>query len=310
MKTKSILVAFLLITGLISACKKDNQDGSETKTATIENLEIGLNNNEIAIIGKDFHFNADVLVGDKLETIEVKILPKNGETYLKPWKFEVVWEEYKGAKNANVHKHFSLPVDAAEGKYDFVIIVNEQNGKKLELKKTITIYSEGNAPVNPAASIFNVFANNTRFYRNGNFVVNGSKLKKGDLVNAQVTISNVQGDGKMYILFINKKFNHRPESIDKVDSTKAIVYDVLEHKGWTKTDFFSNSTFDLATGTTTRNWPDIAIGGNQDNNSPTPNAITGTKNWESGTYYFGVVYKNSTHNISFYQYIEIPVEIN
>lgn len=308
MKTKKTLLVILLITSIISACKKN--DDAEPESATIENLEIGLNNNEIGIIGKDFHFNADVLAGDKLETIEVKILPRSGETYLKPWKFEVVWDQYKGAKNANVHKHFTIPSDAAEGKYDFVIIVNEQNGKKLEVKKSITIYSEANAPVNPTASIFNVFANNARFYRNGNFIINGSKLKKGDLVNAQVTISSVQGDGKMYILFINKKFNHRPESIDKIDFTKAIVYDVVEHKGWTKTDFFSNSTFDLVTNTTTRNWPNLTIGSTQDNNLPTPNAISGAKNWETGTYYFGVVYKNTTYNISFYQYIEIPVEVN
>jgi len=289
MKTKKTLLAILLITSVISACKKDEQDNPESKIATIENLEIGLNNNEIGIIGKDFHFNADVLASDKLETIEVKILPKSGETYLKPWKFELIWDQYKGARNANVHKHFTIPSYAAEGKYDFVITVNEQNGKKLEVKKSITIYSEANAPVNPTASIFNVFANNARFYRNGNFIVNGSKLKKGDLINAQVTISSVQGEGKMYVLFINKKFNHRPESIDKIDFTKVIVYDVVEHKGWTKTDFFSNSTFDLVTNITTRNWPDLTIGSAQDNNLPTPNAINGTKNWETGTYYFGVV---------------------
>ncbi|MDN3588830.1 DUF4625 domain-containing protein [Pedobacter aquatilis] len=307
MKTKKILITILLTTSIMSACKKDNQDD---KIATIENLEIGLNNNEIGILGKDFHFNADVLAGDKLETIEVKILPKGSETYLKPWKYEVVWDQYKGAKNASVHKHFSIPNDAVEGKYDFVIIVNEQDGKRFELKKSITIYSEANAPVNPTASIFNVFSNNARFYRTGAFIVNGSKLKKDDLIHAQVTISNVKGDGKMYILFINKKHNHRPESIDKIDFTKAIVYDVVEHKGWTKTDFFSNSTFDAVTNITTRNWPNMIVGGTQDNNFPTPNAISGAKIWESGTYYFGVVYKNSTYNISFYQYIEIPVEIN
>ncbi|RZL51985.1 MAG: DUF4625 domain-containing protein [Pedobacter sp.] len=289
------------------SCKKDE---SEPKIATIENLEIGLNNNKIGIIGKDFHFNADVIAGDKLENIVVKILPRSGEIYSKPWRLELKWEEFKGAKNANVHKHFSLPIDAAEGKYDFVIIVNEQNGAKLEVKKIITIYSEANAPINPTASIFNVFANDARFYRNGKFIVDGSALKKNDLLNAQVTIANIKGDGKMYILLINKKLNHRPESVDKIDFTKAIIYDVVEHKGLANTDFFSNITFDMVTSTTTRNWPNMIVGGNMDNNLPIPNAINGAKIWETGTYYFGVVYKNSTYNIGFNQYIEIPLEIN
>jgi hypothetical protein len=310
MKTTITIAAFLLIISSFTACKKDNDGRPELSEPTIENLEIGLNNNEMGVIGKDFHFNADVLVTGKIENVQVKILPRSGETYVKAWSHEITWDSYKDAKNATVHKHFYIPTDAVEGKYDFLVIVNDQNGSKLEVKKSITIYSEANVPVNPAASIFNVFANEQRFYRNGNFITPGSGLKKGDKFTSQVTLSGVKGDGKMYLLLINKKLNHRPESIDKIDFSKVIVYDFYEHKGWANTDFFSNSVFDLATNTIVRVFPSFIIGAAMDNNLPQANAITGTKAWESGTYYYGVVYQNTTYNMGYYQYIEIPVVIN
>jgi hypothetical protein len=308
MKSTKVVLAILLITGTFAACKKDKQD-PELAKPTVENIEVGLNNNEMGVIGSDFHLNADIIAGDKIDKVEIKILPKAGETYSKAWKHEIVWDQYKGAKNANVHKHFDIPKDAAEGKYDFLITIYDENGSQVEVKKSITIYLMANVPVNPKASIFNIFTNGENFYYDGKFSVEKAKLKKGDLLHSQVAINDVKGDGKMYILFINKKLNHRPESIDKIDFSKAIVYDVMEHKGWANPDFFTNSVFDPATFTITRNWPDMTIGGTKDNNIPS-SPITGSKAWETGTYYYGVVYKNTTYNIGYFKYIEVAVEVN
>jgi len=146
MKTKSTLIAFLLFASIFTSCRKDNNDSPELSAPTVENLEIGLDNNETGVIGKDFHFNADVLVSGKIENVQVKILPRSGEHYAKAWSHEITWDSYRDAKNATVHKHFYIPTDAVEGKYDFVVIINDQNGSKLEVKKSITIYSEANAP--------------------------------------------------------------------------------------------------------------------------------------------------------------------
>lgn len=146
MKTRSTLVAFLLTASIFTSCRKDDGGSPELAQPTIQNLEIGLNNNEIGVIGKDFHFNADVVVSGKIENVQVKILPRSGETYAKAWSHQITWDSYKDAKNTNVHKHFYIPTDAVEGKYDFTVIVNDQNGSKLEVKKSITIYTEANAP--------------------------------------------------------------------------------------------------------------------------------------------------------------------
>lgn len=297
------IALFIIVFGLtITGCKKDKTPEPERPIAALSNIEVGLNNNEIGVIGKDFHLNVDILAGDKIDVLQVKIVPRSGETYAKPWNFEKTWTEFKGAKNATVHKHFDIPADAAEGKYDFLIIVKDENGTTLEEKRGITIYSKANLPVNPSQSLFMMFKNGPPFYINNRFL-NGNELKKDDEIKAEVTIDDVKGDGKMYILLINKKLNHRPESIGKIDFSKAIVYDVSEHKDWINTTSFTNAI-------TSRPAPSFKIGATTDNNLPTPNAINGAKAWETGTYYFGYIYHNSTYNMSLFNYVEVSINSN
>jgi hypothetical protein len=147
MNLSKALIILLLMVSTITACKKDQENYTQLLPPVIDQVEIGLNNSGKGVIGTDFHFNAQVLVSGKIETVLVKIVPRIDESYIKPWNYEITWSQYKDAKNATVHKHFYIPSDAVEGKYDFIIIVNDQNGTKLELKKSITIYAEGNVPI-------------------------------------------------------------------------------------------------------------------------------------------------------------------
>ncbi|WP_443936796.1 DUF4625 domain-containing protein [Pedobacter sp. MW01-1-1] len=148
MKTTKILTLFLVVAIGFTACKKD-QSEAELAKPTIENIEIGLNNSEIGIIGQDFHFNADVIAGDKIDMVEVKILQKVGGTYSAPWSLTVTWPQYKGAKNTNIHKHFDIPSAAVEGEYDFIITIMDENGTKTEEKRKIRIWTKENLPVFP-----------------------------------------------------------------------------------------------------------------------------------------------------------------
>jgi hypothetical protein len=309
MKTTKIIAALLLLMGSFSACKKDKQTEPEKPVPTIENIEIGLNNNEIGIIGRDFHLNAEILAGDKIETVQIKIQQIPGETYTKVWTHEIIYDQYKDAKNATVHKHFDIPADAAEGKYNFLIIVNDQNGTNLEEKRDITIYKAENLPLDPAISLFNVSANGGFFYRKEKFTKPGTKITKSHAFSSQVNLSGIKGDGKMYLLLINKKLNHRPESIEKIDFSKVIVYDVFEHKDIINVGGISNLVYDAATSATVRDTPRMTLGSLKDNNVP-PSNISGIKAWESGDYYYGVVYKNTTYNMTLFQYIEVPIDLN
>ena len=189
MKIKKIGLAIMpLFLATVVACKKDQDPEIELAEPAIENIEIGLNNNEIGIIGKDFHFNADVVAGEKIEFVQISILPRKDESYDKPWKLELDWVEFKGAKKVTVHKHFNIPQEAVEGKYDFTILVKDQNGTKKEVIKRMSLYTETNLPVNPNVFLVTVMADKRVIYdqANGGFldpVTN--KYGNGRFVNAK-----------------------------------------------------------------------------------------------------------------------------
>lgn len=309
-RKSSAVTAFLLTTALFTSCSSEDsntENEADKPKPKVENIEIGLGNNEIGTIGTDFHFNVDIVAGDKIETVSVNLAQRASEKYEKVWKHEITWEQYKGAKNTNVHKHFDIPADAVEGKYDFIITVLDQNGTKLVETRTLNIWKAENLPVMPDLYAFNVFANDDFYYSNTDgAVIPNFKYKKGDKLHVPTTISGVKADGKMYIIMVNKKYNHRPETVGAIDFTKAIVVDVYSHAGKENVGSFSNIV--LKDGEFVRPAPDLIIGGSSDNNTPA-NPVTGDKLWETGTYILGIVYTNSTYNMSVFHYTEVQVEL-
>ena len=293
---------------LLSSCE-ENDEVEIKPEPSINEVEIGSGNNGTGVIGRDFHFNAEVIAGDKIDSVSLQIVPRADETYSGEWSFEILYMQYKGAKNATIHKHFDIPEDAVEGKYDFLITVTDENGTKLKETQIVNIYLPENLPVDPQLAIFNIGRNDGMFYRDGEFVNSEDILNKNDTIWSQVTIGGVKGDGMMYIVIINKDLNHRPETVDDIDFSKAIVYDVYQHEGWKAADYFSNSVFDMETFTIVRSTPSFVIGTENDNNAPEPNPISESKDWKAGGYYFGVVYKNITYGFNFHHYIEFEIEM-
>ncbi len=305
-KMKFMAMGFLACV-VLASCNKD--DGPMLTEPTIENVEVGSGDNGIGVVGRDFHFEMDVVAGERIETIQIRVSQRENGSYAKEWGFEVTWEQYKGAKNTNVHKHFSIPEDAPEGEYDFVIVVNDQNGAVLKETRTLNIYLPENLPVDPQLFTFNIQKNGNFFYRDGKFPNVGDRFGKGDILKIQATIEGVKGDGQMYILLINKALDHLPETIEQIDFSKVIVYDTYAHEGWTEGDAFSNFVYDLETFTVVRGIPDLTIGADKDNHTPETNPIAGANAWESGSYYAVVLYRNTTYNINFSHHIEIPIEM-
>jgi hypothetical protein len=314
MKKIKLITFVLLLVAVFSACKKDKDDDINPAESSLTNVEVGLNNNEIGVIGKDFHFNAEILAGEKIENVQIKILPRSGESYDKSWKMEITWDEYRGVKNATVHKHFNIPEDAAEGKYDFVIIVNDQNGTTLEEKREIKIYTAANLPVNPEIMFFSVGADKRLIYdqinggyldpETGTFGNTTGYINKGDSLVPSMTVNGIKGDGVMYVVLINKKHNHRPETIGAIDFTKVIIADIYEHTNMDKIGSFTNYTF-------RRNYfPKLLIGAVSDNSVPAPRMIDHLKAWETGNYYVGMIYYNSTYNMTVFKYIDLKINYN
>jgi hypothetical protein len=135
---------FVLFIFFYSACSEDPVP--MLQAPSVENIELGSGDNGIAVIGQDFHFNADVVAGDKIETVEITIRQKGSETYSADWSMSIIWDQYKGVKNNSIHKHFDIPEDAVEGIYEVVILVKDQNGETTEVTRDLTIYNEASFP--------------------------------------------------------------------------------------------------------------------------------------------------------------------
>lgn len=306
MKKFNYLIFNLLLTFLFSSCEDDPEP--VLPIPTMENVEIGSGNNHIGVIGRDFHLNADIVAGDKIDLVQVKIEPIAGETYAGNWSFEVTWEQFKGAKNANVHQHFDIPEDAVEGKYEFIILVTDENGTFLEERAEIQIVAPSNLEVDPILYIWMITTDQGDFHYVNEDLINPENVEfsKDEILSSDATISNVKGDGKMYLLLIPKDLNHRPESVDAIDYSKVIVYDTFSHENEEDVYSFGNVIYD-GNGGFIRPTPKYKIGSAVDNNAPAADLTTGENAWKSGEYYFGVVYTNSTYDISLHHYFELDV---
>ncbi len=298
---KNSITLLMLLVVFATSCKKDDKPDIIAPTAT--NIEIGTANNKQAIRGRDFHLNADVVAGDKIKAVEIKILQKAGQTYTSTWKFELAWEQYNGAKNTNVHKHFTIPAEAPEGKYDFYFTVLDENGTRLEIKEDFTIIDAANMPVDPKIGRDIFSRNGTVIYYMDSYVEQELIFKKGDEFTAHAQVSEIKGDGILYTVLIKRKANYFPESIDKLDLSKAIVISKVEHKGLPNASKIStlkqvNGVYGGET---------ITIGAEKDGNEPITNPIIGEKAWESGKYNLVILYKNTTYNMSTYKSIPITI---
>lgn len=301
MKTSYYLL-LLLSLFVFSSCQDDPEP--VLPAPTISNLEIGSGNNATGVIGRDFHLEMDILAGDKIDLVQVKIEPKEGEIYASPWSFEVTWEQFKGAKNTNVHQHFDIPEDAVEGKYNFIIIVTDENGTSLEETVDFQIVDPSNLEVDPLLYIWMITTHQGDFHYINELLESPTNVQftKGEILSSDITINNVKGDGKMYLLLIKKDQNHRPESVEDIDFSKVIVYDTFEHQGEEDVYSFANILYDGV-----RPVPEFTIGAAVDNNVPPSDLTSGENAWTNGGYYFGVVYTNTTYDISLHYYFDLEM---
>lgn len=301
----STFLAALTITTsqFLASCQKEEEPTQEMMP-TITDLEIGSGNNQRGVIGRDFHLDMDVTAGHLIESIQIRIEPKDGEVYEGNWSFELTWEdEYQGVKNTNVHKHFTIPHDAFEGDYNFIIVVRDQNGMLLEQVESITLISAEALPVDPELYSYMVQKNKSSYVyilNRGYMDPEDKGFSRGDTLNSFIDIRNTKDDGILYLVLIKKSMNYRPESAVGLDFSKVIVADVIEHKNVRETGYFLNYGSGVVQ-------PDFVIGADRDNNSQA-NAISGDKEWENGDYVLGVLYTNTTSNMNVYYYIDLKLD--
>lgn len=309
---KSIKIMGLFLAALsfaVTGCKKDDDATEPDKTeAKIENIEIGSGNNGIGVIGRDFHLDMDITAATRISSVQVSIKQRAGETYVKSWSFDITWDEFKGTKNTNVHKHFDIEKEAPEGVYDFIIRVVDENGTVKEETHSLELVNPESLPVNPElySLMLEKIGKGYLYILNRGFMIPDDKgYEKGDTLRSMVDIRNVKGDGILYTVLIKKSAGHLPETAKDIDFSKVIVADVREHKDMAALDYFTN--YLKLEGQTDHTPQKLVIGDNHDNNLPDRNTIQGDKAWANGTYYFGVIYTNQTYNMSAHYYIELDI---
>ncbi|SFW19005.1 protein of unknown function [Sinomicrobium oceani] len=305
-KSILLLVFTLGVTLWFTSCSNDD-DTVELPIPTMTEIEVGSDNQ--GIIGRDFHFNVEIMAGDKIGTVRLNIDQLPDEDYTREWSFEISWDEFSGMKNATVHKHFDIPEEAPEGTYAYTITVTDENGTTAEDKGEVSLIDPANLTVDPELYIWSIENGNGDFYFVNETLENPENVTftKNDTLSSNIQISNVKDDGIMYLLLIRKDQNHLPETVNDIDFSKAIVFDVYEHNDEEEVFTFWNTPYNSSIGDYER-WPELTIGAENDNNAPQANPVSGEKAWENGTYYFGVVYTNSTHHLSMHHYMEVTVE--
>ncbi|WP_405414555.1 DUF4625 domain-containing protein [Maribacter sp. Asnod1-A12] len=313
----SLLSIFSTILFLTSCNNNEEVEEIILIAPTVSEVEVGLFNNELGVVGEDFHFNAEFLAGDLLNLVTINIEQREGETYSTDWSFEMVWDKYQGLKNATMHQHFDIPAEAPKGIYDFIITVTDQNGTSSEEVRNIELIDAADFPeVNPHVEVFGVDKINVEgtggfnnFYNNGEFR-NPEETFFGvdESIWSSLQIGEIKGDGILYGLLIKKSLNHKPETLEAIDFSKVIVTEVKEHTGFEEVRTFSNS-FNTNFNNHYMYGVPLKIGATEDNNFPETTTITGDLAWENGTYYYGVVYYNFTYLKSAFQYIEFDIII-
>lgn len=295
----------LFLFGLFfTSCNKDDNVEPEAARAILENIEIGSGDNRRAVIGRDFHFEMDVTAGTRIDTIKVSFMQKADKTYSKAWSLSISWDEFKGVRNTNIHKHFDIPADAAEGIYDFVIRVSDENGSVTEQIHPVELISAEKLPVLPELYSFMLqkVGKGYVYILNRGYMLGEDKgYAKGDTIKAYVDIKGVKDDGIMYTFLVKKSEAHLPESVNAIDFSKVFVTDVREHKGIKAAEIFTNYV-----GRDNFSPLNMVVGAANDN-SVQASAVTGNKAWANGDYMFGIVYTNTTHNMSVHYYIDLKL---
>ncbi len=312
-----LLLPIIPLMLLLHSCDSNDDEEINLISPTVSEVEVGLFNNELGVVGEDFHFNAEFLAGDLLDLVTINIEQREGETYSTDWSFEMVWDKYQGLKNATMHQHFDIPAEAPKGIFDFIITVTDQNGTSSEEVRNIELIDAADFPeVNPHVDVFGVDKINVEgtggfnnFYNNGEFRnPDEAFFSTNESIWSSIQIGEIKGDGIMYGLLIKKSHNHKPETLEAIDFSKVIVTEVKEHSGFEEVRTFANSYNTNFNNHYMYGVP-LKIGASEDNNFPEATPITEDIAWESGTYYYGVVYYNFTYLKSAFQYIEFDIVI-
>jgi hypothetical protein len=263
MKTRSLLIAFVLITGLFySSCEKD------TPRPKIDLSELGYEDSKIGYAGSDLHIEANIVAEGKIDEVTIEIHPE-GEHDKKSasdvlhddeWEFDTTYTKFSGLINPTFHEHIDIPVHADTGHYHFHFIVTDLEGQQTTVEEELEIQEPDDA-VAPVISISSAPTDNQAF-------------NNGETISISGSVSDDIALGGMYIGLVRESQNLTDA---EVNATNTIT---ILHTH----EFDSHTAHNFSAS--------ITVGAVQDNNI-TPKDISGDIAWQSANYYIVVKCKDA-----------------
>lgn len=124
---------------LFASCSK------EDKLPTVTITELGYENSGQVVAGEELHLEADIEAPHKIELVELEIHKEGGHksVYMAfdgdEWHLQRVFDEFKGLKNTEFHKHFDVPLNAPAGDYHVHLSVIDQKGNKAQAEAELKV---------------------------------------------------------------------------------------------------------------------------------------------------------------------------
>lgn len=142
---KKILSVLFATTFLFTSCREEKEIvWIELPELTIENVEIGAENNKKAIQDSEFHLEAEIKAEAGIKSVKVQIVSKTPGYSL--FSFEKDFPEFESKISAEIHEHFDVPKRAKVGEYDVFIIVVDKNNQRKVFEDTLNVIVDENLP--------------------------------------------------------------------------------------------------------------------------------------------------------------------
>jgi hypothetical protein len=111
-------------------------DDDTADTITINITEIGSNNSGVAIAGSDLHIEADIMATARIASVEIEL---HHETDASAPEINVVFTQYAGQINAELHKHIDIPANQPAGDYHLHMKVIDEKGNTRTVEADVRI---------------------------------------------------------------------------------------------------------------------------------------------------------------------------
>lgn len=166
-KTIAVILAALVII-FLNSCKKDDELVAKP---VISEIELGMGNSHIGVIGSDLHVEAEVTAEAKISKIEVLIHQEENND---AWTSDSVYTEFVGLKNTTFHKHIDIPLTVDAGTYCFHFIVTDEDGQQSSIEiEDLTIQAPSDS-VAPTITITSSPTDNQFFTTGQTISISGS----------------------------------------------------------------------------------------------------------------------------------------